>query len=193
MTCLPFRASLLLLGSHTDPLYQGLSAVQQHMVCHEETVYVPGAIARWPILAIKNYIKLGWFLIIKFYLFHGIFLLAFRRMCVCCPLALALVSNCWDAGGRSFWGHRNCPQKMGLCFGAQLHKGNIPQRFSLWPHCHFRTTGGLHCFISVIFLGGYCISRHPLSISWAVLPRCRDEHWCWLSRRAQQQPQGLSV
>lgn len=42
---LPFSIHLLILDSHPDPPYQGLSTVQECMVSLEETVYIHGAIS----------------------------------------------------------------------------------------------------------------------------------------------------
>lgn len=67
------------------------------------------------------------------------------------------------------------PEEEGTVLWSPAAKRKHHSVFSPWPHCLFRTAGGLHRVISAIFLGRCCISMHPLSLSWAVLPQCRDE------------------
>lgn len=72
---------------------------------------------------------------------------------------------------------------MGSYFGSQLQKGSITPSFSTCPHCHFRNTGDLHLFISVMLLDRSCLqisswegtTMHPTSINWAVFSGSRDK------------------
>lgn len=105
-----------------------------------------------PAKVIKNQIKLRWYLITKaFYLFHVIFLAAFRGVYMCCPLA----------------GHPL----------AQLFV-SVTQ-FSTRSHCCLRNTDGLQLVISVLFFNGCYIqmsswediSMHPCP---GVGQFCRD-------------------